>query len=292
MFESNSGPTFPAHQYLIAGQSGEADEGPNNSNTSSPIAWGCDAPPSTRVALIGPNGTDINPGVFPCFDYQTLADLLDAAGISWRYYAPDIKDLGGFHFSAFDAIRHIRYGPDWTNNVISPNTKILTDVQGGSLASVTWVVPDSVYSDHPDPGTTSEGPDWVANVVNTIGNSPFWDSTAIFITWDDWGGWYDHVPPPYVDNMGLGFRVPLLVVSPWARHGYVSHQTHEFSSFLRFTEEAFQLPSLGTRDAVADDLVDCFDFTQSPQPFTPVSVTHGPSFFVHSRPSGRPPDDY
>ena len=104
----------------------------------------------------------------------------------------------------------------------------------------------------------------------------------IFIAWDDWGGWYDHVPPPMVDNMGLGFRVPLIVVSPYARHGYISHTAHEFSGFLKYTEEVFGLPSLGTRDATADDFADCFDYTQSPQPYVQIPVTFTPNILKHS----------
>jgi phospholipase C len=93
------------------------------------------------------------------------------------------------------------------------------------------------------------------------------------VTWDDWGGWYDHVPPPQLDYMGLGERVPLLVVSPFARVGYVSHTQHEFGSILRFIETTYGLPSLGTTDARADDLSDCFNFGQSPTRFTP--IPHG-----------------
>jgi phospholipase C len=213
---------------------------------------------------------------------------MDAAGVSWRYYAPT-PSRPGYVWSVFDAIQHIRFGPDWTTNVISPNTQILTDVMNGKLAQVTWVVPDFEYSDHPTAGQ-NWGPDWVADVVNTIGTSRFWDTTAIFITWDDWGGWYDHVPPPQVDNMGLGFRVPLIVVSPWAKQGYISHNVHEFGSLLHFTEEAFKLPSLGTRDATSDDLSDFFDDSRIPHRYTPVAVKHGPSFFVALPQSSVPPD--
>ncbi len=113
----------------------------------------------------------------------------------------------------------------------------------------------------------------------------------IFIAWDDWGGWYDHVPPPQVDNMGLGFRVPLIVVSPYARKGYISKQVHEFSGFLKYTEEIFALPSLGTRDVTADDFADCFDYTQTVTPYVPVPVTYPPSYFIHEQPSGPPDDD-
>jgi phospholipase C len=227
------------------------------------------------------------PGPFPCFSYETLADLLDAQNISWRYYAPSITNS----WSAYDAISQIRYSSDWTNDIIAPPQQFITDVQNGTLAQVTWIVPDWSYSDHAGAGSTANGPDWVGNVVNAVGASQFWNSTAIFVTWDDWGGWYDHVPPPQVDTMGLGFRVPLIVISPYAQHGYVSHTQHEFGSILHFTEEMFNLPSLGTRDAISDDLSDCFDFTQTPQPYVPVSVTNGPAFFVKSVPSSKPPDD-
>lgn len=287
MFQSNSGPSFVAHQYMIAGQSDLADENPNGAADTG--VWGCDAPPGTTVKLLGPNGTDL-PGVFPCFDYQTMADLLDAQGVSWRYYAPAMGNRG-YIWSAYDAVRHIRYGADWSRNVMPSNTQVLTDIPNGILAQVTWVVPDLAYSDHPSGKADGEGPDWVGNVVNAIGESPFWNSTAILIAWDDWGGWYDHVDPPQVDAMGLGFRVPLIVVSPWARHGYISHQQHEFGSFLHFTEEVFHLPSLGTRDATSDDLSDCFDFNRTPQPFVPVQVQHGPSFFLDLTPSDKPPDN-
>lgn len=299
MFESNNGPSYPAHQYMIAGQSAQADENPSPSGRTATGGkkeiWGCDAAPGVTVDLLGPNGTDL-PGPFPCFDYQTVADTMDAAGVSWRYYAPSITSAEGYHgsgyaWSAYDAIRHIRYGPDWTNNVISPNTQVLTDVANGTLAQVTWVVPDAAYSDHAGIDSTGAGPDWVADVVNAIGASQFWDSTAIFICWDDWGGWYDHVAPPQVDAMGLGFRVPVIVVSPYAKHGYVSHQVHEISGFLRYTEEVFSLPSLGTRDAGADDFADCFDYTQSPQPYQKIPVAFAADYFLHRAPSGEVPDD-
>jgi phospholipase C len=282
MFQSNTGPSFVAHQYMIAGQSGNASENPNGS------VWGCDAPATETVALIGPNGTDL-PGVYPCFDYQTMGDLLDAKGISWRYYAPGPTTDIFFLISAFQAIRHIRFGPDWQNNVISPETSVLTDIANGKLAQVTWIVPSYNNSDHP--GSPPYGPDWVASIVNAIGQSPFWNSTTIFISWDDWGGFYDHVPPPQIDNMGLGFRVPVLVVGPYARHGYVSHVTHESSGFLRYMEEIFNLPSLGTRDSIADDFGDCFDYTQTPTTYPLVQTNHTTDFFRKQKPSGPPDDD-
>jgi phospholipase C len=282
MFQSNTGPSFVAHQYMIAGQSGKASENPNSN------VWGCDAKPSTRVPLVGPNGTD-RPGVYPCFDYKTMADLLDAKRITWRYYAPSADEDLFFMLSAYQAIRHIRFGADWHEDVTSPETSVLTDIASGKLAQVTWIVPAMNNSDHP--GAPAQGPDWVATVVNAIGRSKYWNNTTIFIAWDDWGGFYDHVPPPQTDDMGLGFRVPVLVVGPYAKRGYVSHVTHESSGFLRYMEEVFNLPSLGTRDTNADDFRDCFDYTQPPAPFTPVPTKLTPDFFLHQKGSGPPDTD-
>ncbi len=282
MFQSNTGPSFVAHQYMIAGQSGEASENPNTS-----AAWGCDAPGGTTVSLVGPNGTDL-PGPFPCFDYQTMGDLLDAKGITWRYYAPGTND-SFYIISAFDAIAHIRFGADWQKNVISPETQVLTDIAAGQLAQVTWIVPTLNNSDHP--GAPDYGPEWVASIVNAIGASPLWSSTAIFVAWDDWGGWYDHVPPPQVDNMGLGFRVPVIVISPFARPGYVSHTQHEIGSTLKFIEETFDVGSLGTRDSVSDDFSDCFNYSQTPLPAPKIKTAHSAAFFLAQKPSGAPDDD-
>jgi phospholipase C len=289
MFQTNSGPSFPAHQFLIAGTSqfspGQwAVNNPNLPNLNVGV-WGCDSPAGTTVRLLGPNGTSL-PGVFPCFDYTTLADELDAKAISWRYYAPSITggDLGAV-WSAFDAIKHIRYGADWSN-VVSPETQVLDDVANGQLASVTWVVPSLANSDHCC--SSQNGPAWVASVVNAVGKSPFWNSTAIFVVWDDWGGWFDHVAPPQLDSMGLGFRVPLLVISPYAKQGYVSHVQHEFGSVLRFTEEDFGLSVLAATDARADDLSDSFNFRQAARTYVPVSVTVPQSAL---RTSSGPPDN-
>ncbi len=288
MFQSNTGPSFPAHLYLIAGQADFTASNPNQLGTTR-FAWGCDSPPGSRVSVIAADGREIRPGIFPCLDFETLADLANASGVSWRYYAPAINRLGSI-WSAFDAIRHIRYSSDWSN-VVSPETRVLTDAARGDLAAITWVVPTMQNSDHPLPrrSTTKDvgviagaqyGPDWVSSVVNAIGRSPFWNDTAIFIVWDDWGGWYDHVAPPRLDRMGLGPRVPLIVVSPWARHHYVSHVEHEFGSLLKFAEIAFGLPSLHTTDERADALRDCFDFSQRPQPYEPIVTLRQASFFT------------
>ena len=282
MFASNSGPSFTSHQYLIAGQSADADEVPSLS------PWGCDAPAGSLVPQLGSDGRDTT-GVFPCFDYPTIGDLMDAANRSWRAYAPLLTTpAGGTFATEFDAIKHIRYGADWAN-VVSPETTIFSDLSGGTLPDLSYVTPTFADSDHAL-GHSSSGPSWVTSIVNAVGASKYWNDTAILVTWDDWGGWYDHVAPPQLDGMGLGFRVPLLVISPYARHGYVSHVQHEFGSILHFAESTFGLPTLGAADARADDLRDCFDFTQTPRPFAPFAARLQKRDFIAEPQTGEPAD--
>ena len=282
-FQSNTGPSFAAHQYMIAAQSGDADEDP----TAGP--WGCDAPAGTTVALVGPDGKDLS-GVFPCFDYMTSADLLDANGVTWRYYAIFNGAPYNAPDSAYQVIRHIFYGADEETNIISPPAQVLTDIANGELAQVTWVSPDWSHSDHPG-NNSNEGPDWVSSIVNAVGGSPFWNSTAIFINWDDWGGWYDHVAPVNIDTMGPGFRTPLIVVSPYAKHGYVFHEVSETASLVTFIERNFNLPDLQERDAGANDLFDCFDFTQSPSPYIRINTKVTVDQLMQEKPTGPPDDD-
>jgi phospholipase C len=164
---------------------------------------------------------------------------------------------------------------------------------------MSWVTPDFRSSDHETYGIggqqqayrTDLGPQWVATVVNALGRSSYWKNTVVIVVWDDWGGWYDHVRPPQLDAMGLGFRVPMLVISPYAKHGYVSHRQYEFGSILKFVEEVFALPSLGTTDARADDLSDCFDFTKPPRSYAPIATALSVADFIAMPPSDAPPDD-
>ncbi len=281
-FPSQIDSSFAAHQYLIAAQAGGAVNVP----TKPP--WGCDAAPGTVVATLDPDRS-LGPGVFPCFSYATLADELDAKGRSWRYYAPAIGGDQGQVWSAYDAVRQIRYGPDWQRSVISPETRVLTDIAAGSLSDVTWIVPDFVNSDHPASNSVS-GPDWVTSIVNAVGKSPFWSSTAIVVFWDDWGGLYDHVAPPQTDADGLGIRTPLLVISPYAKRGYVSHVQYETGSVDRFIEGVFSLSTLANSDGRATDLSDCFDFTQSPRSFSSFALRSPASTLMRRRPSDLPPD--
>jgi phospholipase C len=290
MFQTNQGPSFPAHQFIIAGTSAPtatsdlfAAENPvYPAGTPANPDSGCTAPTGTLVALIDTQGVESS-SMYPCFEHSTLMDLLDAKMVNWRYYTPG----GGSIWTGPTAIQHLRFGGDWAK-VIVPQTKVLKDIANKDLAQVSWVIPTGQDSDHAavNEGT---GPSWVASIVNAIGNSEYWDNTAIIITWDDWGGWYDHVPPPAIyDQYEYGFRVPLIVVSPYARQGYVSHVTHDFGSVLKFIEELFGLPSLGYADARADDLGDCFNLMQAPVVFQSVPSKVGVEFFMNDK---RPPTD-
>jgi phospholipase C len=278
-FATEFGASFTSHQDLIAGQA-KIDATHSLADWPSNEPWGCDAPRGTTTWLVDLNRTITNNGPFPCLtQYATIADSLDAAGISWKYYTQPLFTFGGEVWNAFDANSRVRHGPDWTRNIIEPDTKILTDARNGALADVTFVVPDAQWSDHPGV-SFSQGPSWVGDIVNEIGRSQYWNDTAIVVVWDEWGGFYDDAAPPQLDSVGLGMRVPLLIVSPYARRNHVSHTQYEFGSILKFIEQAFGLPSLHATDDRANSLIDAFDFTQKPRPFVPIPTRYSPRFFI------------
>jgi phospholipase C len=187
-------------------------------------------------------------------------------------------------------VKHIYDGPDWRRDVITPQKRFLRDVPAGKLASFTWITPLCENSDHVSCGG-GFGPSWVAALVNAVGESPFWKSTVIFVQWDDWGGMYDHVPPPYRDYDSLGFRVPLIVISPYAKHDYVSHVQYETASVLRFAENLFGLDQLSAADRRATSpAADCLDFSQKPRAFVPIEAPEGRRFFLHQKSDNRAPD--
>ncbi len=284
MFQTNEGPSYPAHQFIFAGTS-EPETGSDLLVSENPVTGkpGCLSSEQAQVAVIDPAGSEAET-VTSCFEHQTLSDLLDAKGVSWRYYAPVTTGI----WVAPNSIGHIQAGPDWAN-VVTPETQVLTDISSGTLAQVSWVTPTAAESDHAK-SNNGTGPSWVASVVNAVGHSQYWNNTAIFIVWDDWGGWYDHVAPQIFGSYELGFRVPLIVVSPYAKPAYVSHVQHEFGSILKFTEETFGLGSLGFTDARADDLADCFNLHQAPLPFRTIAAPLSAEYFKRLPPDTRDPD--
>jgi phospholipase C len=297
VLQTNEGPSFPAHQYLIAGQSGGhgsdapwafSENGPgassskleypgsDSSNTAdSEKGFGstyCGAPAKTTVVQIDLStkypGVEGNPA-YPCKDYQTIFDLATNAGLSWAYYSHSSSSL----WSGPDAVAHLWANP--STRAIVPETNVLSDISAHRLANVVFVTPSGANSDHPhhvyvDP---KSGPNWVSSIVDAIGNDPYyWSNTTILITWDDWGGWFDHVVPthPFTnDPYEYGFRVPLVVVSPYVKAGIVDHTARNFDSVLTYIESTFGLPSLGMQDSQTDDLGSMFDYSQSPLPFIP-----------------------
>jgi phospholipase C len=282
MFQSQLDESFVAHQYIIAAQAHSSVNVPGG-------PWGCPGGSGDTVDTITHQRT-LGQRQVACFDYQTLGDELDKAGLSWRFYTSKYTVPISGYWSAYQAVRHIYDGPDWAKDVITPQKRFLTDVDAGTLASFTWITPLCENSDHVSCGG-GYGPSWVAALVNAVGKSRFWKSTVVFVQWDDWGGMYDHVPPPYRDYDSLGFRVPLIVISPYAKHDYVSHVQYETASVLRFAEDLFGLGQLTVADRRATSPgADCLDFSQKPRAFVPIKAPEGRRFFLHQKNDNRIPD--
>lgn len=286
MYASNfDGSSFISHQYIISGQAESAVNYPFGS-------WGCPGGSGDDIAQVGPQRQVPYGYEVVCWDPTTLGDELDNAGISWAYYAASYGSNYPGLWSAYQAIKHIYYGKDWKKDVISPPSQFLTDVQNGNLRTVSWVTPTWQNSDHAGSGSKT-GPSWVASIVNTIGQSKYWNDTAIFIFWDDYGGWYDREPPAYADYDGLGFRLPMLIVSPYAKQGYVSHVHYEHGSILRFVEDQFGLARLAASDARANSPAkDCFDFSGPPRKFKKIPSALGAEYFLNQLPDQHIPDAY
>jgi phospholipase C len=226
----------------------------------------------------------------PCFDYTTFGDELDKAKLAWRFYTSSYKKPYSGLWSGYQAVKHIFNGPDWKKDIVTPQHRFLKDVANGKLAAFTWVTPLCLDSDHLDCGG-GFGPSWVASVVNAVGKSKFWDSTVVFVQWDDWGGLYDPVPPPFKDYDGNGFRVPLIVISPYAKKDFVSHKQYETASVLRFAEDLFGLKPLSAADTRAKSPAkDCLDFSQKPRKFVPIKAPQDGNFFLNQPLDDRIPD--
>jgi len=359
MYQTNQGPSYPAHQFLFSGTSARtAAEDANSTfisdNFNNGITEvGCLAPSKATNLLISP----LPPGENPCPDAQTydddsvqlcpvkntalnqpkgnpvgsfctdkpnMGEVLDGQKISWKYYAPS----DGSIWTAPNSIENICVpqfidkqdtqlectGPEWNANV-DFNLKgadVLNDIANCSLASVSWVIPNGTWSDHP--GLDSQyGPSWVAAVINAIGQNPrcpggtldagqtFWQNTAIILTWDDWGGWSDNQPAfiqrglPCISNncqadYQMGFRVPLIIVSAYTPKGYIDNDNYDFGSVLRTIEGIFgiQEGTMGLADARSTTDFANF-FTGSFRQYVPVPAVEPPSFFLGEEAQKGPP---
>ncbi len=265
-FTSVMGPSFPNHLMSVAARAGRSIGNPS-------LLTG-------KVPVLDANGHQVDHG--PSFDASeipvTLPNELDDAGLPWRYFTEagsnvvdDVADYFEDQGSGVGAIDVLKSSPNFAASFDTRTADLEQNfaavLAAGNIGAVNWIHPGATHSEHPGVSPLHHGIAWTRGVVNAILDSDYYGDSAIFIVWDDFGGFYDHVAPPQVDEFGLGFRVPALVISPYARTA-VLHDTEELSSILRFAEKTFGLPDMGGRDSTSDDFSGAFDFTQPPRPAT------------------------
>jgi phospholipase C len=274
-FESVLSYSLPAHLYLVAGQSEGYVTGAAppvfdvktimQELQPAGISWkyyvGTTFPGQSSVALMNQDPDPTDNWVLG----NVWLNNTDGSGL-WPAQAstPDAAKTPAYGlWNPLPHIAVIKNNPDLLSKDV-PGSEIYADIQSGNLPQVSWVMPAYPVSEHPNAGP-QPGQKYVVGLIKTIMRSQYWPDCAIFILWDDWGGFYDHVAPPMVDQYGLGFRVPALLISPYARQNYVSHHLYEFSSFLSLIENQFGLNPLTNRDSSANSFSDEFDFSQGPR---------------------------
>lgn len=256
-FSSLAGPSFPNHVYTVAAQSGGLIQ---NVGTLKGLE----------------DAMDDSDG----YSFLSIVNLLSNANFSWKYYIESVKRPPGApnaadplnviypnpkQFSIWNPLpgfAKVRNNASLMANLVSQDD-YFADLKKGTLPQVSWLIPAAQDSEHP-PRPAAQGMWYVTKLVNALMESPYWKDSVVFLTWDDYGGLYDHVPPPQVDSFGYGPRVPLIIISPYAKPGFITHQTADFTSVLKFIEERFGLSHLTIRDHYANDLHDAFDFGQAP----------------------------
>lgn len=260
-FSTILGSSFPNHLATIMGSSlntiGEPHRLPNTQRS-----WGCDAARGTKVEydVSGHTGYEA-----PCFNAQTLADEAQAGHVSWRYYSPPRGQVG-YIWSTFDEIRHIRYSKQWTTNVRRTGS-FTADLKRGRLGAINWLVPPFIDSEHP-PASMCQGENWTVQMLNAIMRSQYWQNTVVVLVWDDFGGFYDHVPPPRLSKYMLGPRVPAIIISPYSRAHSVTSYRYDFRSILTFIESQFALPHLASFNRNVQSIGRALDFSRQPgRPF-------------------------
>jgi phospholipase C len=274
-FASVPGPSYPNHLYFVAGDSNGIYDNPENAGFV-PMpgggrwkSWGCDAKEDAFVRIVLADGRVAE--TRPCLDIPTVGDQLEDAGIPWAYYSAQ-PGQSGYIWNAYAAFPSVRTTEVWTRR-IRPTDQLIEHIERGALPAVTWVTPVYPLSDHPA-WSSSHAHNWLTDVVNAVMRSPMWEHTAIFITWDEWGGFYDHVPPPERAGIPLGIRVPMLVISPFAREGYVDRAVGEFSSPLKFIQANWGLEHHTPRIRSTHDFSHVFDFDRPPRPPDPQPPKH------------------
>ncbi len=255
-FSTVAASSFPNHLVTIAGSDMNAIGNPTGLNGFR--SWGCDATSTTIVETYSHGKTG---EARPCFNGRTLADEANAKHTSWRYYASP-KGSWGYIWSAFDSIKHIRFSGQWKTNVV-PSGNFTRDVSQGRLAAITWLMTDLTTSEHP-PASECVGQNWTVQQINAIMRSRFWKSTAIVVTWDDFGGFYDHVAPPSVGPYMLGPRVPAIMISPYAKPHLIDATPFDFRSITKFIEQTFGLPHKAKFDRHVNSIADMLSYHQKP----------------------------
>jgi phospholipase C len=291
MFEPNASWSLPAHLFLVSEWSARCSSAsPKSCKNALQLPA---LPPDFGVHQR--RARHLSPYPPPKYAWTDLTYLLHRAGVSWGYYVagglqPDCAD-DAFACAPptqnsktpgiwnplpyFDTVREDRQ----VSNV-KPLSSFYAQALGGALPAVSWVVPSQRFSEHP-PASTRAGQAYVTSLIDAIMRGPDWSSTAIFVSWDDWGGFYDHVRPPRVDENGYGLRVPGLVISPYAKSGYVDHQTLSFDAYAKFIEDDFlsgqrldpstdgrpdPRPDVREDEPQLGNLASDFDFKQTPRP--------------------------
>jgi len=226
----------------------------------------------------------------------TIFDELQAAGISWKFYVQNYDPTINYRNLIDQGNRASQVvwvpllnfdrfidDPSLSSHIVDLS-QYYTDLRDGTLPSVAYIVPSGA-SEHP-PSNIQTGQSFVKTLIQELMRSSAWDSSAFMLLYDDWGGWYDHVVPPQVDAYGYGPRVPGILVSPYARKGYIDNTTYDFTSILKFIEDNWNLPALAERDANANNLYPAFDFTQAPRQAIFISSTRGETAPVKKAPAG------
>jgi phospholipase C len=286
MFEPNASWSLPAHLFMVSEWSARCSV--LNDSAS------CENALQNPAGSFGVDGISLPPPA-GSYAWTDLTFLLHRAGVSWKYYVaegtePDCEDDAMICPAiAQNAATPSIWNPlpyfttvqrDGQLNNIQSLDRFFTDLQTDSLPAVSWVVPSDESSEHP-PARVSVGQAYVTGLINAVMHSPVWTSSAIFLAWDDWGGFYDHVVPPVADVNGYGLRVPALVISPYAKRGYIDHQVLSFDAYAKFIEDVFlngqrldphtdgrwdPRPTVREDVPMLGDLRNDFDFTQSPHP--------------------------
>ncbi len=266
-FSSLNGPSSPNHDYTVAAQSGGVI---NNTFSLKQL----------EKATDDPDG----------FSFASMVELFTEAKVSWKYYVeseptpsgdvshtkPDIWYPNPKDFNLWNPLpgfKAVRDNPEKMSHLVALK-EYFRDLKRGTLPQVSWIVPKFSDSEHPPEqcGPVAQGMWYVTKLVNALMQSPYWKDSVVFLTWDDYGGFYDHVPPPLVDAYGYGPRVPAIVISPYAKRGFIAHHVYDFTSTLKFIEVRWNLGHLTARDDRALDMSDCFNFNQPANPPLIISI--------------------